>query len=238
MRSPGCITTWPSMQAHTQVWHTCQSKEKTCTLPSLLLCLKAHGQNLKLLSLVIDENYSWARNKLSLTTTVPCHQDFTLCSQGLTLPSSSLQKRQVLLSTLFPTQFGGACLPDTHLPLCMQQQLPNSTAASMKGHGGNGWMGRFLICIIFVMQLNISRKFWRRGGVKIIADNMAFKHSQTCILKRKPNFVYLHLWAKCSWLGFKGAGKLKGWISLKTSPRVPATGWPGKGANFENVILI
>lgn len=47
----------------------------------------------------------------------------------------------------------------------------------------------------------------------------------------------LRLWAICSWLFFKGAGKFKGWVSLKTSLRVPATGWPEKDDNFENVIL-
>ena len=79
----------------------------------------------------------------SLTTKVPCHQDFTHCPEGLTLPSSPLQKRQALFSTLFPMQFRGACLPDTHPPPCTQQQWPNSTAARMKGHGGNGWRGGF-----------------------------------------------------------------------------------------------
>lgn len=116
-----------------------------------------------------------ARNKLNLTTTVPCHQDFTLCSQDLTLPSSSLQKQQVLVSTLFPMQFGGACLIPTYLSLCIQQHMSNSTVARMEGHGGNRLKDSFLICIIFVIQ--DSRRFWR-GGVKIIKDNIAFKHSQ------------------------------------------------------------
>lgn len=49
MRSPGCATMWPSMQAHTELW------QKTCMLPSLLSRLKAHGQNLKPFILVVEE---------------------------------------------------------------------------------------------------------------------------------------------------------------------------------------
>lgn len=45
----------------------------------------------------------------------------------------------------------------------------------MEGMGGGV---AFLICIIFVMLFKISRKFWRRGRVKLIKDKMAFKHSQ------------------------------------------------------------
>ena len=41
----------------------------------------------------------------------------------------------------------------------------------------------FLICIIFVMQFKIFRKFWRRGGVKLIKDKTAFKHSQQASYK-------------------------------------------------------
>ena len=52
----------------------------------------------------------------------------------------------------------------------------------------------FLICIIFVMQFKISRKFWRRGEVELIKDKMAFNTANKH-LKRKPDFVCLHLWA-------------------------------------------
>lgn len=55
------------------------------------------------------------------------------------------------------------CLTDTHLPLCMQQQLPNSTAARMKEHGGNGLKGSFLICIVFEIQLKIPENSGGEG---------------------------------------------------------------------------
>lgn len=64
-----------------------------------------------------------------------------------------ITKQQVLLSTLPHTVW--RCLTDTHLPLCMQQQLPNSIAARMKEHEGNGLKGSFLICIVFEIQLKI-----------------------------------------------------------------------------------
>lgn len=86
------------------------------------------------------------RGKLSihsLSITISFHQDFVHRLEGLTLPSSPLQKWQVLLSTLFPMCIEGACLPGTHLRPCTQQQLPNSTTARMKGHGRNGWRGGF-----------------------------------------------------------------------------------------------
>lgn len=149
--SPGCATTCPSIQ--TQALHT----DKTRMLLSLLPRLQAHGQNLKLFISVIEGNYPGVRNEFrSPSSTIPFHQGFTRCPEGLSLPFSPSQKQLVLFSH-FPTQSGGTCLIPTH-PLAYS----NCQTAQPPGRNGMEGMGgavAFLICIIFMMQLKISRKF-------------------------------------------------------------------------------
>lgn len=143
MWSPGCAATWPSMQAHTQVWKRKRSeKENTCMLPSLPSHLKAYGQNLKAFLLITEGNYSCTRNKFTVfppqyhvTKTLPTALKVSSCPL--------LHYKSGKHYSAFPMQFGGTCLPDTHPPLCMQQRLPNNIAARLKWHGGNGWRGGF-----------------------------------------------------------------------------------------------